>query len=490
MDTPARRRMALATLCAAQFMLVLDVVVVNVAIPTIRDDLGIAHSQIQLTGICYTLTFGSLLVVAGRVGDLVGHRRLLLAGLAVFTAASVAAGAATGGTMLFVARAAQGIGAAMASPTALALITGTFTEGPERNRALGLWGAVGSSGAIAGQLVGGVLTDLVSWRAVFLVNVPIGVVALALAGLTLDEHRVATSRSRLDIGGTTLLVLGLAAAIVGLARIPERGLDATAVVPLAAAGAALAAFVAWERRHAHPLVRFGLFRTPGVRVGNVTLLLNAGALGATLFFTTLYLQGTLGYSALDVGAAYTPVTIAILVISSRAERLTARYGVRRLLTTGLVLITAGIVLLAPTPGDGTYLTAILPGLALVAVGSGLAYAPTFIAGTTGVDDDEGGLASGLLTTSQEIGAALGLALLATVAATVTAASDVPGSAAARVGGYRAGLVGAAVLTAAAATVARSLRPDAPAGDRRPAEGTPGPCATARCDPAGATEPVR
>jgi MFS family permease len=380
MDVRSRRgTLALATLCAAQFMLILDVVVVNVAIPTIRDDLAIPYGHIQFIGVCYTLTFGSLLVVAGRAGDLIGHRRLLLAGLAVFTLASVAAGAATSGPVLFAARAAQGVGAAMASPTALALITRTFAEGAERNRALGLWGAVGSSGAIAGQLLGGLLTDLVSWRAVFLVNVPVGVAAAMLARLTLDEHRGPTGAARLDVRGAVLLAAGLGAAVLGLARVPAHGFDVTALAVVAGAVAALAAFVAIERRHPWPLVRFGLLRRNGVRVGNLTLLLNAGALGATLLFVTLYLQGTLGYSALEVGAAYSPVTAAIMLISARAERLAARFGVGRLLTGGLALITVGIALLAPTPEDGTYVTAVLPGLALVAVGSGLAYAPTFIA---------------------------------------------------------------------------------------------------------------
>jgi EmrB/QacA subfamily drug resistance transporter len=458
MDVRSRRgTLALATLCAAQFMLVLDVVVVNVAIPTIRDDLAIPHGHIQFIGVCYTLTFGSLLVVAGRAGDLIGHRRLLLAGLTVFTLASVAAGAATSGPVLFAARAAQGVGAAMASPTALALITRTFAEGAERNRALGLWGAVGSSGAIAGQLVGGLLTDLVSWRAVFLINVPLGVAAAMLARLTLDEHRGSTGPARLDVRGAVLLATGLGAAVVGLARVPEHGFDVTALAVLASAVAALAAFVAIERRHPWPLVRFGLLRRTGVRVGNLTLLLNAGALGATLFFVTLYLQGTLGYSALDVGAAYAPVTAAIMLISARAERMAARFGVGRLLTGGLALITVGIALLAPTPEDGTYLTAVLPGLALVAVGSGLAYAPTFIAGTSGVDEGEAGLASGLLTTSQELGAALGLAVLATVAAIATEAFDDPASRAALLSGYRAGLVGAALVMGAATWVAGSLR---------------------------------
>jgi Na+/melibiose symporter-like transporter len=242
-----------------------------------------------------------------------------------------------------------------------------------------------------------------------------------------------------------------------LARVPEHGFDVTALAVLASAVAALAAFVAIERRHPWPLVRFGLLRRTGVRVGNLTLLLNAGALGATLFFVTLYLQGTLGYSALDVGAAYAPVTAAIMLISARAERMAARFGVGRLLTGGLALITVGIALLAPTPEDGTYLTAVLPGLALVAVGSGLAYAPTFIAGTSGVDEGEAGLASGLLTTSQELGAALGLAVLATVAAIATEAFDDPASRAALLSGYRAGLVGAALVMGAATWVAGSLR---------------------------------
>jgi EmrB/QacA subfamily drug resistance transporter len=437
-------------LCAAQFMLILDVVVVNVALPSIQADLHIPEARLQLTSIAYTLTFGSLLVVFGRVGDLVGRRRLFLGGLAVFTGASLATGLAQGPWELFASRAAQGVGAAMVSPTALALITTSFAEGDRRNRALGIWGAIGSAGAIAGQLLGGVITDAFGWRWIFLVNVPVGVAVMLVARSTIAESR-GERRPRLDLGGAVLLTLGLAVTTFTLIKVVEGVTFVGGAALAAAAVALLVVFVGVERRHPEPLVRFSLLRLPGVRTGNLTLALNAGALGGAMFFTTLYLQRVTGYSPLAVGAAFAPITVLVLVIAPRSGALTGRYGARRLLLIGLVLLGLGMLYLARVPADGSYWVDVLPGMVLLALGSGLAYPPTFVAGTSGVSDDDQGLASGLLNSAQELGGALGLAILGSVAAAGVAAGTAGPEALAD--GYRTGYLAAAGLMALAVFIA-------------------------------------
>ncbi|HEX2046818.1 MAG TPA: MFS transporter [Acidimicrobiales bacterium] len=450
-DSRAARRMVLAILCLAQFMLIVDVVVVNVALPSIRSDLDIADSRLQLVAVGYTLTFGSLLILFGRMGDLFGRRRLFLAGLAVFTLASLATGLAASEWLLFASRAAQGVGAAMVSPTALALLMASFREGEERNRALGYWGAVGSGGAIAGQLLGGSLTGAFGWRSIFLVNVPIGVLALVAAGRHLEESRP-EERPHLDGRGACLLVAGLVAAIVSLTRLGEgQGLSG-ALWTGAAAVVLLGAFARTERRHPAPLVDTGLLRVGHVLPANLLLAINAGMLSGTLFFTTLYLQVVLGYSPLAVGAAFAPITLVILLLSPRVGALVATVGVRRLLTVGFTLSALGMAVLARLPQDGSYAADVLPALVLVALGSAFAYAPTFVAGTADVPTDKQGLASGLLNTSQELGAAVGLTMLATVAAAATTPA-VPTSA---VAGYRAGLLLAAAVTALALVAVRRL----------------------------------
>jgi len=343
----------------------------------------------------------------------------------------------------------------MVSPTALALLTTAFAEGARRNRALGLWGAVGSAGAIAGQLLGGLITDALGWRWIFLLNVPVGIVVVLVARSTLHESRD-DSRPRLDAGGAVLLTAGLALATFTLTRVAEGvAVGPTAGLALAAV-VLLAGFALHERRHAEPLVRFSLFRLPGVRIGTFTLGLNAGALGGAMFFTTLYLQRVLGYSPLAVGAAFAPITVLILVIAPRAGALTTRFGARRLLTGGLLILGLGMLALARVPADGSYWIDVLPGMLLLAVGSGLSYAPTFVAGTSGVAERDQGLASGLLSSAQELGAGLGLAVLATVAAGSLATSASAADTGSLVSGYRAGYLAAAGLMAVAAVVASRL----------------------------------
>jgi EmrB/QacA subfamily drug resistance transporter len=438
----------LTILCLAQFMLIVDVVVVNVALPSIRSDLNLPDSRLQLVAVAYTLTFGSLLVAAGRAGDLLGRRRLFTVGLALFTLASLLTALAQFEWQLLAARAGQGVGAALVSPAALALLTTAFDEGAARNRALGYWAAVGSAGAIAGQVIGGFLTDAYGWRSIFLINVPIGVLVLAGALRYLPESR-GDDRAKLDVRGAILLTGGLAAAILALTLLAEgqsvmMGLLLTAAAMILGYG-----MLTHSRRHPAPLLDPTLIRMRGVAKANLLLAVNAGMLGGTLLFTTLYMQVILDYSPFEMGAAFAPVTLLILLISPKAGALTTRFGARRMLTTGFSLLAVGMALLARLPQDGTYLTAVLPALLLIAIGSGLAYAPTFIAGTTGVPDRLQGLASGFLNSSQELGAAIGVTTLGAVATIATTGDSL-------VTGYRAGLMTAAGVVALSILIIRRL----------------------------------
>ena len=443
-------------------MLIVDVVIVNVALPSIRDSLDVPDARLQLTGIAYTLTFGSLLIVAARAGDRFGHRRLLVAGMTLFTVASVLTGAAQSTWQLFAGRALQGLGAALVSPNALALLMAIVPEGARRNRALGAWAAVGSAGAIAGQLMGGLLTDLVGWRWVFLVNVPVGVATVVAAARRLPESRPeagpSVAPSGIDLGGAVTLAGGLGALTLGLSRVAEGAYDGVLAAWALAAAVLLAGFAVVERRHPAPLVRFSLLRRPTVRSGNLALALNAGALGGALYFTSLYLQVVLGYSPLAVGAAFAPITLVVLAVSPYAGRLVGRTGARPLLMAGLTLLALGMVLLARVPEGGSYVADVLPGLALLALGSGISYAPTFVAGTAGVGERDQGLASGLLGTAQELGAAVGLAILAPVATAAATGGGDAGDVGALTSGYRAGYLAGAGLMVIAVLVASRLSP--------------------------------
>jgi len=359
--------------------------------------------------------------------------------MALFTLASVGAAAAQRDWQLFAARAVQGVGAAMVSANALASINARFAEGAARNRALGLWAAVGSAGAVAGQLIGGAVTELFGWRWIFLINLPIGALVVAVLARTLRESR-AERRGRIDVAGSALLAVGIALVVAALAAAAERAGAGPVAGLLIGAAVVLSVFVLVERGRPEPVLRLGLLRLPGVRTANATLFLNAGALGAALFFVTLYLQVVLGYSALAVSAVFAPVTVAILVLSPRAAALTGRFGVRALLVCGLGLLAAGMFLLAGVPVDGG-LVDVLPALALFALGSSASYAPTFVAASSGVPGTEQGAAAGLINSTQELGSAVCLALLAFVASATTNGAG----AGALTGGYRVGFASAGVL---------------------------------------------
>ncbi len=454
-EAPAvRGRAAAAVLLAVQFMLILDVAVVSVANPQIQQGLHIPAGDLQWTSTAYTVTFGGLLVVSGRACDIFGRRRLFLAGTALFTLSSAVCGLAQQDWQLFVARAVQGIGAAMVSPAALSLLTTSFADPEKRNRLMGLWGAVASGGAVAGQLVGGALTDTWGWRWVFLINLPVGVLAM-LAGryvLPRDEER---RTAALDTTGAVTLTLGTVLAVFGISRTAEHALDALAGVSFAAAVVLLATFVRHEQRHDDPLVRFGIFRNRSLVGGNLVSVLNAAAALTTIFFTSLYMQHVLNYSPFVAGLAFAPVTLAILGVSSLTDRLVAAFGVRTLLAAGAVLTGTGLLALCAMAVDGSYWTTVLPGLMLLGIGQGLGFAPGMIAATDGVPDDEQGLASGLVTTSQQLGGAVGFAILTSVAA---AALPDPDSAdpVALIHSYRVGYLAGLAVPALALVAALAL----------------------------------
>ncbi|WP_166427630.1 MFS transporter [Nonomuraea mesophila] len=360
----------------------------------------------------------------------------------VFTLASLATGLAQAEWQLISARAAQGIGAAMVSPAALSLLTTAFEEGADRNRALGYWAAVGSVGAVAGQLLGGVITDLLGWRWIFLINVPIGIVTLALARRRLQDSRV-EGRPTLGMRGAALLTITLALVTLSLTRFAEGGHTAQAAGLAGAAVIAGLLFRLAERNHDAPLIDRRLLRRGSVARASALLAIDAGALGATLFFTTLYLQVVLGHSPLAVGAAFAPISFLIILISPRAGALTTSYGPRLVITIGFTMLAAGMLLLARLPTYGTYLYDVLPAMLLLAVGSGLSYAPIFISGTTGVADRDQGIVSGFLNTAQELGTAIGIVVLSGIATAATFGADP----AALTTGYRVGLITAAAAMA-------------------------------------------
>jgi EmrB/QacA subfamily drug resistance transporter len=442
------RRLTLAVLGAASFMLVVDIAVVTVALPSAQRDLGIDAANLQWAATAYTLTFGGFMVLAGRIGDLLGRRHTFLVGLAWFTLGSLLCGIAQSGWELFASRAMQGLGAAIVYPVALSLLTVTFTDERERNHVMGLWGAIASGGAIAGQLVGGVLTTAFSWRSVFFVNLPIGILAIVVGSRVLPESRP-PQRDRLDLGGALTLTSGLVLLVFGFSQAVPRGFDWLVTGAFGLAAVVLCAFVLIERRHQQPLVRFGLFLNRSLSGGNLNAMLLAAANGGVLFFATLYLQDVLHYSAFVVGIGFAPMTVAIMIISSQAGRMVAGFGVRILLVLGSVLALAGTLLLSRITVDGNYWVSVFPGLLLFAFGSGVSFAPSMIAATSGVAEREHGLASGILTTAQQFGFAIGLAALATIAASVTGGHGGSPSPSRLAHGYQIGYLVAAILPALA-----------------------------------------
>jgi EmrB/QacA subfamily drug resistance transporter len=448
--TDRRKWLALALLSAVQFMVVLDIAIVNVALPSIKVDLGFSQEDLQWVISAYALVFGGFLLLGGRAADLLGRRRLFLAGLGVFTLASLLAGLAWSEASLIGARALQGLGAAVISPAALSILSTTFREGRERNIALGVWGAVGGFGAAAGVLLGGVLTEALSWSWIFFVNVPVGVLAFVLAPRLLDESRDATIRS-FDATGGVLVTAGLSLLVYAITQTGTYGWTSARTLGVGAAALVLlAAFVWWERRHAEPLMRFGILRTKTVAGANVGGLILGTATFSMFLMLTLYMQQVLGYSPMKTGVGYLAVAVSAIVWSGVAAQLTTRIGVKPVLVTGMSALTGGLVYFTQVSVDGSYLTDLLPGFLLVGLGLGFSFVPISIAALAGVHSEEAGLASGLFNTSQQIGGALGIAALSTIATSRT--SDALAAGAALPSALVHGFTGAFVVGAGIAAI--------------------------------------
>jgi EmrB/QacA subfamily drug resistance transporter len=429
MVTSDRRKwLALALLSVVQFMVVLDIAIVNVALPSIQDDLGFSQENLQWVISAYALVFGGFLLLGGRAADLLGRRRLFLIALVVFTLSSLLAGLAWSEASLIGARALQGLGAAIITPAALSILSTTFTEGRERNIALGVWGAVGGFGAAAGVLMGGILTDALSWEWIFFVNIPVGIAAFALTPLLLTESRDARV-NRFDIPGAVLVTAGLSGIVYAITQAGQEGWLATETLAFFGLSLTLlAAFVAWELRHPEPLMRFGILQIRTVSGANVAGFIMGTAMFAMFLMLTLYMQQVLGYSAMKTGVAYLAVAGTAIVWSAVAAQLVTRVGVKPVLVIGMTTLTAGLVYFTQVSVGGSYLGDLLPGFLLIAIGIGFSFVPISIAALAGVQPAEAGLASGLINTSQQIGGALGIAALSTIATSRTDDALASGSA--------------------------------------------------------------
>ena len=457
----------LAIVCLGQFMVVLDATVVNVALPTVQRDLHFSPGSLQWVVNAYTLLFGGFLLLGGRAADLFGRRRLFLGGLIAFTVASMIDGLAPSSGALIAARALQGLGAAMVSPAALSIVTTSFPDGRQRAKAMGVWAAIAVGGGAVGLLLGGILTEYASWRWVFFVNVPVGAITFALASRLVSESRAPGVRGGFDLAGAISVTGGLVLLVFGIVKAQTYGWTSLRTAGLLAGAALLiAAFVWIEQRTAHPLVRLGIFRRRSLSAGNAVMTVVAGGMFSVFFFATLYVQEILHLSPVQAGLGFLPLTAGIIAASGASQPLIGRIGVRAVAGIGMTIAGAGLLLLARAPVTGTYLNDVLPGLVVMGIGLGFTFVPMTLIATTNVADEDAGLASGLFNTSQQVGGALGLAILSTLAADRTSsllgrlghapsASDLP---AALVSGYHlAFAVGAGLMLLGVALSVSLLR---------------------------------
>ena len=456
--TAKRKWLALALLSVVQFMVVLDVAIVNVALPSIQVDLGFSQENLQWVISAYALFFGGFLLLGGRSADLLGRRRIFLGGLVVFTLSSLFAGLAWSEASLITARAFQGLGAAIITPAALSILSTTFHEGRERNVALGVWGAVGGFGAAAGVLMGGILTDALSWEWIFFVNVPVGVLAIVLAPILLDESRDASVKT-FDLPGAVLVTAGLSSLVYAITQAGQEGWLAGRTIGFTVGSLALlAGFVGWELRHPEPLMRFGLLRTKTVAGANVAGFIMGTAMFSMFLMLTLYMQQVLGYSAMETGIAYLAVAGTAIIWSGVAAQLVTRVGVKPVLVAGMTFLTAGLIFFTQVSVGGSYVTDLLPGFLLIGVGIGFSFVPITIAALAGVEPAEAGLASGLINTSQQIGGALGIAALSTIATSRTGDAVSAGTAvpSALVDGFTDAFVAGAIIAGIGIVAALTL----------------------------------
>jgi EmrB/QacA subfamily drug resistance transporter len=455
------RWLVLVIVCLAQFMVILDATVVNVALPSIQRDLGFSRADLQWVINSYTLVFGGFLLLGGRAGDLFGRRRLFLAGVIVFSLASLLNGLATSSTWLVCTRGLQGLGGALVSPAALSIITTTFSEGAERTKALGVWSAIAAGGGAVGLLLGGVLTDLLSWEWIFFVNVPIGIATALLAIRYVPESRAALKHRVADIPGAVSVTAGLIILVYAIVKAQAWGWGSAKMLLTAAlAVALLGAFVVIEQRSKAPLIRLGIFRVRSLAGANFVLLLVAGGLFAFFFFATLYVQQVLGYSPLEAGLAFVPITFGIGIGAGLAQQAVKRLGVRVTSFVGMLIASVGLYLMSGASVDGSYVSDVLPAIGPMSIGMGLTFVPVTLIATTNVAAEDAGLASGLFNTAQQVGGALGLAVLSTLAADHTAnvLTDLghkpsrPEATSALLDGFNVAFTAAAILVAVSAFV--------------------------------------
>jgi EmrB/QacA subfamily drug resistance transporter len=410
----------LVLICFAQFMVVLDATIVNVALPSIQRDLNLSEGNLQWIVNAYTLVFGGFLLLGGRMGDLLGRKRLFLVGLVIFTGASLLDGLANSEGVLIGARALQGLGAALISPAALSIIATTFKEGAERAKALGVWAAIAIGGSAVGLVLGGVLTQYFSWPWIFFVNVPVGIVTFVLSFRLIPESRDEHVARNYDIAGAITVTGGLMALVYAIVDAQQAGWGSTKTLGFfVLAAALLVSFVMIELRTKAPLVRLSIFRIRSLLTANIAMFLAMSGMFAMFFFNTLYIQRVLGFGPLKAGVAFLPFSAGIMVSAGIASQFAPRLGVRPVAAAGFVLSTAGLVLLTQLPVHGSYLTNVLPSILLSSLGMGAVFMPLTLIATTGLEDSDQGLASGLFNTSQQIGGALGLAVLSTLATSKT-----------------------------------------------------------------------
>jgi EmrB/QacA subfamily drug resistance transporter len=459
-NSDRKKWFALALLSAVQFMVVLDIAIVNVALPSIQTDLGFSQENLQWVISAYALFFGGFLLLGGRAADLLGRRRIFLVGIVLFTVSSLLAGLAWSEASLIAARSFQGLGAAIITPAALSILSTTFTEGKERNVALGVWGAVGGFGAAAGVLMGGILTSTLSWSWIFFVNVPVGVTAFILTPMLLRESRDASVKS-FDALGAVLVTAGLSSLVYAITQAGTNGWTSAKTVSFFAAGALLlVGFVLRELRHSEPLMRIGILRIKTVSGANVAGFILGTATFSLFLMLTLYMQDVLGYGPMKTGVAYLPVAGGAIVTSAVAAQLVTRIGVKPALVIGMVSLTAGLLYFTQVSVGGSYLGDLLPGFLLVAVGLGFSFVPISIAALAGIEAREAGLASGLINTTQQIGGALGIAALSTIATSRTTDALASGATKSSAlvtgfhGAFWAGAIVAAVGIVAALTLIR------------------------------------
>jgi EmrB/QacA subfamily drug resistance transporter len=458
---------SVAIVCLAQLMVVLDATVVNVALPSIQHGLHLSQDNLQWVVNAYTLTFGGFLLLGGRLADLFGRRRLFFIGVTLFTAASLVNGLASSSAMLVASRAAQGIGAALVSPATLAIVNTTFPEGDDQRKALSLWAALSAGGAAVGLLLGGVLTQALSWPWIFFVNVPIGVGAVALAFRYVPGGRGEVAQRGTDVFGALSITGGLALLIYVIVETTTYGWGSARTLGLGALALALiAAFVVIESRVRAPLVRLGIFRMRALAVGDGAMFFLGAGLFANFFFGTLYLQEILHFSPIATGFGFLPVAVLIGVAAGISQWLVPRLGVRTVAIIGMAIAAAGLALMVRISTDGTYAGTVLPPYILLAVGLGLAFVPATLISVSSVHGDDAGLASGLFNTAQQVGGALGLAVLVTVATSRTSSvlaslghhPSAHAVAGASVSGYRiAFIIAAGFMIAAIAVLVTFLR---------------------------------